>query len=88
MSSRKISKKVMSMYLRTQCERELFLSLHKSDDMPTLGLPSPLKLLRFMPNVKTVSLSMAEAEVERDFWFFSTTGPLWVEKILRLSQKP
>lgn len=31
------------MYLRTSCDRELFLSLHTDDELAGNGLPQPLK---------------------------------------------
>lgn len=51
---KKLSKSKLSMYLRTQCDRELYLSLIDANpsDMAAAGLPAPLKS---RPNVQLVT---------------------------------
>lgn len=51
---KKLSKSKLSMYLRTQCDRELYLSLFNATapDMAAAGLPAPLKS---RPNVQLVT---------------------------------
>ena len=51
---KKLSKSKLSMYLRTQCDRELYLSLFNATaaDMVAAGLPAPLKS---RPNVQLVT---------------------------------
>lgn len=41
--NRKIEKKHLSLYLRTQCDRELFLSLHKGAELKARNMPEPLE---------------------------------------------
>ena len=40
-SGRKLGKKVLSLYLRTKCQRELYLSLHPDSLLKSEGLPVP-----------------------------------------------
>lgn len=49
-----LSKSKLSMYLRTQCDRELYLSLFdmRPHDMAAIGLPGPLKS---RPNVQLIT---------------------------------
>jgi hypothetical protein len=51
---KKLSKSKLSMYLRTQCDKELYLSLFNTnaEDMAAAGLPAPLKS---RPNVQLVT---------------------------------
>ena len=39
----KVSKSTLSMFLRTRCDKELFLSLHDKKHMASAGLPTPIK---------------------------------------------
>lgn len=52
--TKKLSKSKLSLYLRTQCDKELYLSLFnaKAQDMAAVGLPAPLKS---RPNVQLVT---------------------------------
>lgn len=58
---KKLSKSKLSMYLRTQCDRELYLSLFdaNAEDMAAAGLPAPLKS---RPNVQLVTSAGSEFE--------------------------
>ncbi len=51
---KKLSKSKLSLYLRTQCDKELYLSLFNvnAQDMASAGLPAPLKS---RPNVQLVT---------------------------------
>lgn len=40
---KRLSKSTLSMYLRTKCDRELYLSLHKPKDLAAAGMPEPLE---------------------------------------------
>lgn len=40
---KRLSKSTLSMYLRTKCDRELYLSLHKPTDLASAGMPEPLE---------------------------------------------
>lgn len=54
MPNKKLSKSKLSLYLRTQCDKELYLSLFNAnaEDMAAAGLPAPLKS---RPNVQLVT---------------------------------
>src|SRR6266853_1367553 len=59
---RKISKSTLSMFLRTRCDKELYLSLHDKQTMGTAGLPEPVK----RPGIGTLSVEGKEFEIERN----------------------
>lgn len=61
---RKLSKSKFSMYLRTQCDRELYLSLFSSDPatLKAAGIPIPLKS---RPGVQLITASGKEFEFEQ-----------------------
>ncbi|HGL6329641.1 TPA: AAA domain-containing protein [Citrobacter amalonaticus] len=58
----KVSKKTLSMFLRTRCEKELFLSLHDPESMITAGLPEPIK----RPGVGILAIQGREFEADRN----------------------
>jgi len=41
--NKRLSKSVLSMYLRSKCDRELYLSLHTPEELKNHGMPEPLK---------------------------------------------
>ena len=57
---KKISKATLSMYLRTRCDKELFLSLHEEHDLAALGMPIPIT------RAGIGRLSRAGADFERE----------------------
>lgn len=61
---RMLSKSKLSMYLRSQCDRQLYLSLFKNnpDALKAAGLPVPLKT---RPNVQLVTKSGRDFELEQ-----------------------
>lgn len=61
---RAISKSKLSMYLRTQCDRELYLSLfsNKAEALTAAGLPVPLKS---RPGVQLITASGREFEYDQ-----------------------
>ena len=59
---RKVSKSTLSMYLRTKCDKELYLSLHDSSRMDQEGLPEPVK----RPAIGLLATEGREFEVERN----------------------
>jgi len=68
---RRLSKSKFSMYLRTQCDRELYLSLY-SNDPPALeaaGIPAPLKS---RPGVQLITNSGKTFEYEQYDFLVST----------------
>lgn len=60
--SKKVSKSTLSMFLRTRCDKELFLSLHDRVTMGAAGLPDPVK----RPGIGTLSVEGRHFEVERN----------------------
>ncbi|AIM43892.1 hypothetical protein U875_24980 [Pandoraea pnomenusa 3kgm] len=61
-SSKKVSKSTMSMFLRTRCDKELYLSLFDKRTIVTAGLPQPVK----RPGIGILSLEGRAFEVERN----------------------
>lgn len=59
---RKVSKSTLSMFLRTRCDKELFLSLHHKETMGTAGLPAPAK----RPGIGVLAVLGKEFETERN----------------------
>lgn len=61
---RKVSKSKLAMYLRTNCDRELYLSLYsnKPEDLAAAGIPIPLKS---RPGVQLITSSGREFEYEQ-----------------------
>lgn len=60
--SLKVSKSTLSMFLRTRCDKELFLSLHDKTTMGAAGLPEPIK----RPGIGILAVEGREFEVERN----------------------
>ncbi|MGY1512270.1 DEAD/DEAH box helicase [Aeromonas hydrophila] len=58
----KVSKKTLSTFLRTRCDKELFLSLHDPKGMVTAGLPEPIK----RPGIGLLSVQGVEFETDRN----------------------
>jgi len=57
-----VSKKSLSMFLRTRCQKELFLSLYRGPDMAGLNLPEPIK----RPGIGTLSVEGKAFEASRN----------------------
>ncbi|BBF84008.1 DNA helicase [Aquitalea magnusonii] len=60
--SLKVSKSTLSMFLRTRCDKELFLSLHDKTTMAAAGLPEPIK----RPGIGLLAVEGKEFEVDRN----------------------
>jgi hypothetical protein len=58
----KVSKSTLSMFLRTKCDKELFLSLHEKTAMAGAGLPEPIK----RPGIGILAVEGKEFEVARN----------------------
>lgn len=58
----KVSKSTLSMYLRTKCDKELFLSLHDKTAMAAAGLPEPIK----RPGIGILAVEGKEFEIGRN----------------------
>lgn len=61
-SGKKISKSTLSMFLRTHCDKELYLSFHDRKTMGAAGLPEPVK----RPGIGVLSTEGREFEMERN----------------------
>lgn len=62
MPDKKISKSTLSMFLRTNCDKELYLSLQKKGQMSAAGLPEPVK----RPGIGTLAEEGQEFETNRN----------------------
>lgn len=58
----KVSKSTLSMFLRTKCDKELFLSLHDKTAMSAAGLPEPIK----RPGIGILAVEGKEFEIARN----------------------
>ena len=58
----KVSKSTLSMFLRTRCDKELFLSLNDKTTMGAAGLPQPIK----RPGVGILAVEGREFEIDRN----------------------
>lgn len=58
----KVSKSTLSMFLRTKCDKELFLSLHDKKAMASAGLPEPIK----RPGIGILAVHGKDFEVVRN----------------------
>jgi hypothetical protein len=69
----RVSKSTLSMFLRTRCDKELFLSLHHDKAaMGGAGLPQPIK----RPGIGTLAVEGREFEVDRNDQLVLMFGPL------------
>jgi hypothetical protein len=60
---KRISKSTLSMFLRTKCDRELYLSLHEDSELDTHGMPVPLQA---RPGIGVLETAGREFEDERN----------------------
>lgn len=58
----RVSKSTLSMFLRTKCDKELFLSLHDKKTMAAAGLPEPIK----RPGIGLLAVEGAQFEIGRN----------------------
>lgn len=58
----RVSKSTLSMFLRTKCDKELFLSLHDKKTMAAAGLPEPIK----RPGIGLLAVEGAHFEIGRN----------------------
>lgn len=63
MSKMRITKSTLSMFLRTKCDRALYLSLHRDSDLKNSGMPVPLSARPGIGDLKTIGI---EFEKERN----------------------
>lgn len=68
----RVSKTTLSMFLRTRCDKELFLSLHDKATMAAAGLPQPIK----RPGIGILAVEGREFETDRNDQLVRLFGPL------------
>lgn len=61
-ANKKINKSTLSMFLRTRCDKELFLSLHDKKSMGAASLPEPVK----RPGIGILSVEGKDFEKQRN----------------------
>lgn len=70
-AKKRISKSTLSMFLRTKCDRELFLSLHEDSELNTYGLPVPLQA---RPGIGVLQTAGRDFEDERNYQLIQSFG--------------
>lgn len=63
MAVKRISKSILSMFLRTKCDRELFLSLHEESELAANNMPVPLQA---RPGIGVLQGAGQDFELERN----------------------
>jgi hypothetical protein len=58
---KKVSKSTLSMFLRTRCDKELYLSLHQKAELLNVGLPAQVK----RPGIGALTTAGKDFEIER-----------------------
>ena len=61
-SVKRVSKSQLSMYLRTSCDRELYLSLHTERELAQQNMPVPLKARPGIGVLKRAGIDFEEAK--------------------------
>lgn len=69
---KRLSKSVLSMFLRTKCDRELYLSLHTDAALKSHGLPEPLQARPGIGVLKSVGVDF---EAGRNQMLLNAFGP-------------
>ena len=69
---KRIRKSVLSMYLRTKCDRELYLSLHEDKELEKHGLPVALQA---RPGIGVLQTAGRDFEDDRNTLLISLFGP-------------
>lgn len=72
---KRISKSILSMFLRSKCDRELFLSLHTEATLAANGMPAPLQA---RPGIGVLQTAGKDFEDERNEQLISAFGALAV----------
>lgn len=60
MSKMRITKSTLSMFLRTKCDRSLYLSLHRDSDLKKSGMPVPLSARPGIGVLKKIGIEFEE----------------------------
>lgn len=73
MTNKRISKNTLSMFLRTKCDRELYLSLHEDSELKAHGMPVPLQA---RPDIGILQTEGRNFEDERNAQLIQAFGSL------------
>lgn len=73
MAKKRISKSTLSMFLRTKCDRELYLSLHEDSELDANGMPVPLQA---RPGIGVLQTAGRDFEDERNDQLIQAFGSL------------
>lgn len=73
MARKRISKSTLSMFLRTKCDRELYLSLHEDSELDANGMPVPLQA---RPGIGVLQTAGRDFEDERNDQLILAFGSL------------
>ncbi len=73
MAKKRISKSTLSMFLRTKCDRELYLSLHEDSELEAHGMPVPL---RARPGIGVLQTAGRDFEDVRNEQLIQSFGSL------------
>src|SRR5580658_6987167 len=73
MTKKRISKSILSMFLRTKCDRELYLSLHEDSQLGANGMPVPLQA---RPGIGVLQTAGRNFEDERNEQLIQAFGSL------------
>lgn len=73
MTKKRISKSTLSMFLRTKCDRELYLSLHEDSELDAHGMPVPLQA---RPGIGVLQTAGRDFEDERNDQLIQAFGAL------------
>lgn len=72
-AKKRISKSTLSMFLRTKCDRELYLSLHEDSELDAYGMPVPLQA---RPGIGVLQTAGRDFEDERNDQLIQAFGSL------------
>ena len=72
-AKKRISKSTLSMFLRTNCDRELYLSLHEDSELDAHGMPVPLQA---RPGIGVLQTAGRDFEDERNDQLIQAFGSL------------
>ncbi len=72
-AKKRISKSTLSMFLRTKCDRELYLSLHEDSELDAHGMPVPLQA---RPGIGVLQTAGRDFEDERNDQLIQAFGSL------------
>lgn len=71
MARKRISKSTLSMFLRTKCDRELYLSLHEDSELEAYSMPVPLQA---RPGIGVLQTAGRDFEDERNDQLIQSFG--------------